>query len=218
MTTIRVLIVDDHAMFRDGLRALMQYQTDIELVGEAGDVDTGVELARKLSPDIVLMDMHLHNGSGVNATREILAQVPGTRIIALTMYHDDELVARAFQAGVSGYILKDSRAVDLLQAIRLVHTGGAAVDPSVAARVLVQFRRLSGVPEIESGQEFSEREIKMLQGLGKGLSNRAIAEQLFVSEQTIKNHLSVIYLKLGVANRAGAVQQAIRRGIIDGKS
>lgn len=218
MAEIRVLMVDDHALFRDGLRAVLEHQADITVVGEAGDVESGVRLARELAPDVVLMDLHLHQRSGVDAMREILAQRSATRIIALTMYQDDALIARAFQAGVSGYILKDSRAVDLLQAIRSVAQGGAAVDPTVAARVLVQYRRLAGVPEPGSGHDFSEREIKMLTGLAAGLSNRAIAEQLYLSEQTIKNHLSAMYQKLGATNRTEAVLTAIRRGIIVDKA
>ncbi len=218
MSKIRVLIVDDHAMFRDGLRAVLEQQDDLQLVGEAGDAGAAVRLDGELKPDVILMDLHLPGRSGIEAMREILARRPATCIIVLTMYQDDELIAQSFQAGAAGYILKDSRVSELVQSIRTVMAGGAAVDPSVAVRVLAQYRRLSGGLGADGGLGFSERELTMLVCLVDGLSNRAIAERLFLSEQTVKNHLSTIYQKLGVANRTQAALAALQRGIIPNRS
>ena len=214
MTRIRLLVVDDHAMFRDGLRAVFEHQEDMLLVGEAGDAETAIPLAQQLKPDVILMDLSLPGRGGVDAAREICALLPQTKIIALTMYHDDDMIAAAIQAGVAGYVLKDGRALELLQAIRTVAAGGAAVDPLVAARVLAQYRHLSARQDVLALESLTEREVTVLRYLGEGRSNREIAVFLSLSEQTIKNALSALYQKLGVGNRTEAVIAAMHRGLI----
>jgi DNA-binding NarL/FixJ family response regulator len=214
MEKIRILIVDDHAMFRDGLRAVLEHQEDLLLVGETGDADAAILLARQLTPDVILMDLNLPDRSGIEVTQEVCAALPHVRVIALTMYHDDDMIAAAVQAGVSGYVLKDARASDLLLAIRTVAAGGAAVDPMVASRVLEQYRRLSAREDALSAGFLTERETVILRLLAAGASNRGIAQELFLSEQTVKNALSVIYQKLGASNRTSAVAIARRKGLI----
>ena len=212
MDKIRVLIVDDHALFRDGLRAVLEPQEDMSLVGEASDAETAIRLAADLRPDVILMDLQLPGRSGVEATRDIRASQPSAKVIALTMYRDDSMMEATIQAGAQGYVLKEARAAELLQAIRTVAAGGAAVDPMVISRVLEQYRRLSAREEALSAGFLTERETEILRLLAAGASNRSIAQKLYLSEQTIKNTLSVIYQKLGASNRTSAVAS---RGVKD---
>lgn len=211
--SLRVLIVDDHALFRDGLRSLLERQSDMLVVGEAGDGASAVRLAGELTPDIILMDLHLPQRSGIEAIIDIVAQGATCRIIVLTMYHDDELIDHAIQAGAAGYVLKDSRAAELLAAIRTVAAGGAAVDPTVAAQLLDLYRRGPHHDAPPDAPALATRELQLLQHLTAGLSNRQIAAQLYLSEQTVKNLLSALYQKLGVSNRTEAVMAAISRGL-----
>lgn len=214
MRKLRLLIVDDHAMFRDGLRAVLEHAGDMELVGEAGDGETAITLAAELQPDIVLMDLHMPGLGGIEATRSITAAHPRIKIIALSMYQDDRLINSMVGVGARGYILKDARATELLQAIRTVAAGGAALDPAVLAHVLVQYRRLAGAEVHGATAAFGKREVEILQGLADGLSNQEIARRLHLSQQTIKNTLTAVYVQLGVSNRTEAVVAALRQGII----
>jgi two-component system, NarL family, response regulator LiaR len=214
MGKIRILIVDDHAMFRDGLRAVLEPQEDMVLAGEASDAAGAIRLAAELRPDVILMDLHLPGRSGIEATREIRTSQPSAKVIALTMYRDDSMMEAAIQAGAQGYVLKEARAAELLQAIRTVAAGGAAVDPMVISRVLEQYRRLSAREEALSLRFFTERELEILRYLAAGASNRTIAEKLYLSEQTVKNTLSGIYQKLGASNRTEAAGIARRKGLI----
>ena len=214
MRKLRLLIVDDHAMFRDGLRAVLEHAGDMELVGEAGDGETAITLAAELQPDIVLMDLHMPGLGGIEATRSITAAHPRIKIIALSMYQDDRLINSMVGVGARGYILKDARATELLQAIRTVAAGGAALDPAVLAHVLVQYRRLAGAEVHGATVAFGKREVEILQGLAEGLSNQEIATRLHLSQQTIKNTLTAVYVQLGVSNRTEAVVAALRQGII----
>jgi DNA-binding NarL/FixJ family response regulator len=214
MPKLRLLIVDDHAMFRDGLRAVLEHADDMELVGEACDGETAIGLAAELQPDIVLMDLHMPGLGGIEATRSITAAHPRVKIIALSMYQDDRLVDSMIGAGAHGYIPKDARATELLQAIRTVAAGGAAVDPMVTSRVLEQYRRLSAREDALAAGFLTERETEILRLLAAGASNRSIAQRLYLSEQTVKNNLSGIYQKLGASNRTSAVAIARRKGLI----
>lgn len=216
MQRITVLIVDDHSLFRDGLRSLLERQEGLAVVGEAGDAESGIQLADQLKPDIILMDLHMPGRNGVDATREIVRRRPEARVIALSMYQDPELVEGAVLAGARGYMLKDERAAALVEGIRVVASGGVAIEPHVGSRLLDEYRRLA----LEAGRSrpseslLAPRELDVLEHLAAGLSNRQIAEKLYLSEQTVKNLLTSIYHKLGVQNRTEAVLQAVQRGIV----
>ena len=214
MDKIRVLIVDDHAMFRDGLRAVLEHQEDMSLVGEASDAESAIRLAAELRPDVILMDLQLPGRSGVEATRDIRASQPSVKVIALSMYHDAGTVDAMIQAGAQGYVLKEARAADLLAAIRAVAAGGAAIDPSVASQVLEHYRRMASGDASRTLGEFSDRELSLLRLLAEGENNHSIAARLHLSTQTVKNLLSDIYRKLGVRTRSEAVAVALRQGVI----
>jgi DNA-binding NarL/FixJ family response regulator len=213
MVKIRILIADDHAMFRDGLRAVLEHQDDMALVGEASDAEGAIRLAAELRPDVIVMDLRLPGRSGVEATREILASQPSVRVIALTINHVPSMVDAMIQAGAQGYVLKEARASELLQAIRVVAAGGAAVDPSMASWVLQHYRDMAGALENVT-DALSGRDLNLLRLLAAGEKNRSIAAKLHLSEQTIKNLLSSLYDKLGVTSRAEAVAVALRTGVI----
>lgn len=217
MNEIRILIVDSQAMFCDGLRAMLEHEDQIKLVGEAGDVDTAVRLACELQPDVILMELQLSDGNAIEAIRAIRARCSTGRIVLLTACQDDALTAQAIREGAVGCISKYSRFTELVEAVLTVVSGRAALDSVFAAHLFDQYRRLIRPSPSEGGPDFTEREIKILAGLTLGLSNRAIAEQLYLSEQTIKNHLSVIFQKLGVTNRTQAALVAIQHGIVSGK-
>jgi len=214
MSRIRVLIVDDHTMFRDGLRAVLEHQDDMSLVGEVSDAESAIRLAAELRPDVILMDLHLPGRSGVEATREIRASQPSARVIALTMYHDEHMVDAMIRAGAQGYMLKEARAAELLQAIRVVAAGGVSIDPRVASWVLEHYRQLSDAPPQDARDALSGRDLDLLHLLAAGESNRGIAARLHLSEQTVKNLLSGLYRKLGVSSRMEAVAVALRKGVI----
>ena len=214
MGKIRILIVDDHALFRDGLRAVLEHQEDMSLVGEASDAESAIRLAAELRPDLILMDLQLPGRSGVEATRDIRASQPSVKVIALSMYHDAGTVDAMIQAGAQGYVLKEARAAELMEAIRAVADGGAAFHPSVAAQVLERYRQMASGDASHTLGEFSERELSLLRLLAEGENNRSIAARLHLSEQTVKNLLSDIYRKLGVRTRSEAVAVALRQGVI----
>ena len=201
-------------MFRDGLRAVLEHADDMELVGEAADGETAITLAAELEPDIVLMDLHMPGLGGIEATRIITAEHPRARVIALSMYQDDRLITSMVGAGARGYILKDARVTELLQAIRTVADGGAALDPAVLSHVLDKFRRLAEAETHGTTVVLGKREVEVLHGLAEGLSNLEIANRLHLSQQTIKNTLSEVYVQLGVSNRTEAVVEALRQRII----
>ncbi len=211
MTPIRVLIADDHRLFRQGLRQICETVGHLEVVGEAENGEEAVELARRLRPDVVLMDIRMPVRDGVEATRLITESVPSARIIILTMYRQDQYVFEAIKAGARGYLLKDIDEQELVDAVRAVHRGEALIDPGLAARLLEEFRRLSQ-SSAEVVEELTPAEMDVLRLVAQGLDNKSIALRLKLSERTVTNRLSEIYQKLHVANRTQAALLALRRG------
>jgi DNA-binding NarL/FixJ family response regulator len=212
MTPIRVLIADDHPVFRFGLRMVLLAERDLELAGEAENGHEAVELAQELRPDVALLDLNMPELDGIGATSQIVRVSPRTGILILTMLEDQASVLAAMRAGARGYIVKGSGSAEIARAIRGVAAGEAVLGPSVAGMVLSALQP----PAPSSDRPFPDltrREYEVLQLLAQGQSNNAIADRLFVSEKTIRNHLSIIFDKLDVASRAEAIVLAHRNGI-----
>ena len=205
---IRVLVVDDHPLVRHGLVSILKFEKDMELVGDAADGPEAVRLILERRPDVVLLDLRLPTFSGIEVMRQVRGRMPAVRFLVLTTYDTDEYIGPALAAGAQGYLLKDAMPDDLARGVRAVMQGGAALEPQVAARLL---ERMSGA---ESDEELSARELDVLRLLVSGASNKAIAAQLNLSENTIKTHLSHIFGKLGVQSRAEAVATALRRRLV----
>lgn len=211
MTT--VLLVDDHPLFLDGVRAALSSSPDIEVVGEAHDRREALEKTRELHPDVVLMDLNLPDGSGIDATRDILDVSPETRILVITMSVDDDAVVAAMRAGARGYVVKGAGRADLLQAVHTVSAGGAVFSPTVAERLGSFFSGLAAQPGREMFPQLSEREREVLDLVARGKDNRAIARELFLSEKTVRNYVSSIFTKIGVDTRAEAIVAAREAGL-----
>jgi two-component system, NarL family, response regulator LiaR len=209
---IRVFIADDHPVVRQGLRGFLESRPDFEVVGEAADTETTVADVERLAPDVVLLDLVMPGAGGVAATREIRARVPGTRVLVVTSFAADDQVLPAVHAGAAGYVLKDIEPSALEAAIRVVHRGEALLDPHVTQRVL---REVSNPPPGGGVASLTPRELEVLRLLARGLSNRQLAEELVVSEKTVKTHVSSILLKLGVRDRTQAALLAVREGLVD---
>lgn len=204
--SVSVVLVDDHPVVRAGVRALLQTAGGIEVVGEAGDVSSALALVGGLRPQVVLMDLQLGSESGVDATREIVARYPATRVLILTTYDTDADILRAIEAGACGYLLKDAEPERLVEAVGLAARGETVLSPVVAQRLVGRMRR----PTVE----LTERELEVLGLVAEGLGNRAIAKSLFVSEATVKTHLVHAFEKLGVDNRTAAVAKARDTGLL----
>ncbi len=210
MSSIRVLIADDHRLFRQGLRQICEAVGRFEVIGEAENGQEAVELARRLKPDVVLMDIQMPVLDGVEATRLITTSDPTVRVLILTMYKQDRYVFEAIKAGARGYLLKDIDEQELVDAVRAVHRGEALIDPGLAARLLEEFRRLSqSAADVE---DLTPGEMDVLRLVAQGLDNKSIARELSLSERTVANRLSEIYQKLHVASRTQAALVALRRG------
>jgi len=207
MGPIRLLIADDHPVVRDGLRAMLATQPDMELVGEAATGTEAVTQARALRPDVVLMDLQMPGLDGPGAIATLREQAPEVRVLVLTTYGTDADITRAVDAGATGYLLKDAPREQLFAAIRSAARGESVLSPSVATRVLGRMR----APAEEA---LSPRELEILQAVARGLSNKDIGRQLYVSEATVKTHLLRVFSKLGVDDRTAAVTVALERGII----
>lgn len=204
---IRLLIADDHPVVRDGLRAMLDTQADLEVVGEATTGTEAVARTRVLQPDVVLMDLQLPDLDGPGAIAALRDHEPDVRVLVLTTYDTDADITRAIDAGATGYILKDVPREDMYAAIRSAARGESALSPSVATRVLDRMRA-------PAEKALSGRELEILEEVARGLSNQAIAHQLYISEATVKTHLLHIFSKLGVDDRTAAVTAALERGII----
>jgi DNA-binding NarL/FixJ family response regulator len=210
--TVRVLIAEDHPLFREGMRGRLDRVADVAVVGEAASGDEAVELAHKLEPHIILMDIKMPGLNGIEATREIQRANPQIGILVLTMFEDDDSVFAAMRAGAKGYLLKDSGGEGVVHAIRAVASGEAVFGPGVAERMIGFFSAPRAAPK-RAFPELTEREEEVLSLVAQGKSNREIARQLFVSLKTVRNHVSNILLKLQVADRAQAVIRARDAGM-----
>jgi DNA-binding NarL/FixJ family response regulator len=210
--TVRVLIAEDHPLFREGMRGRLDRVADVAVVGEAASGDEAVELAQKLEPDVILMDIKMPGLNGIEATREIQRANPQIGILVLTMFEDDDSVFAAMRAGAKGYLLKDSGGEGVVHAIRAVASGEAVFGPGVAERMIGFFSAPRAAPK-RAFPELTEREEEVLSLVAQGKSNREIARQLFVSLKTVRNHVSNILLKLQVADRAQAVIRARDAGM-----
>jgi DNA-binding NarL/FixJ family response regulator len=214
--TIKILLADDQALFRDGLRILLSTQPDFEVVGEATNGEEALRLAAKLHPHIVLMDMRMPLLDGVEATRRLHETQPDCRVIVLTTFDDDELVFEGLRAGAVGYLLKAVSTPRLLEAIRTVARGESILEPSVTAKVVAEFARLSNQAARPQAllNPLSERELEVLRLVVKGATNREIATTLFIAEGTVRNHLTNILGKLGVSDRTQAAVKAKELGLV----
>jgi DNA-binding NarL/FixJ family response regulator len=218
MKRIRVLLADDQSLFRDGLRALLSLQPDFEICGEAAHGADAVRLAQELQPHVVLMDLRMPQLGGVEATRRLRGAQPGCRVIVLTTFDDDDEVFEALRAGAIGYLLKDTPAEKLADAIRAAVRGESFLQPSIAAKVVAEFNRLSHARPATSrpslAEPLSRRECEVLRQLAEGKSNKEIGAALALAEGTVKNHLSNIFGKLGVLDRTQAALMARELGLI----
>lgn len=212
MKQIRILLVDDHRIVREGLASMLRTQSDLYVVGEAGTGTEGIAQVERLQPDILLLDLEMPDLDGVSVLERIRVEYPDVRVIILTAYGSDERILDAVRAGAKGYLLKGAGLDEVLRAVRVVAAGGSLIEPSVAARLLGSMERMlrSGkVPET-----LTERERNILTFIARGLSNKAIGEELHLAERTIKFHATIIFQKLGVANRAEAVAKALHEHLI----
>jgi len=217
MKAIKILLVDDQPLFREGLRTLLSVQPDFEIVGEAGNGEEAISLARKLLPSVVLMDLQMPVLDGVAATRRLHQDLPDCRVIVLTTFDDDEMVFDGLRAGAIGYLLKDAPSEKLGEAIRSAARGESFLQPSVAAKVVAEFARLTNKPAMNSRalvEPLSDRELEILSLIADGASNREIAGTLFLAEGTVKNHVTNILGKLGVRDRTQAALKARDTGLI----
>jgi DNA-binding NarL/FixJ family response regulator len=216
---IRIILVDDHAILRQGTAELLRREPDLEVIGQAGDGQEAFDLVQELRPDIAVMDVRMPGMSGVEATRRIHELFPNVQVLVLTAHDDDQYVFSLLEAGACGYLLKSAPVAELVKAIRLVKAGESPLDPIIARKIVA---RMNGTSEKTDPryrdtslvEELSAREQEVLQMLAQGLSNRAIGEALFISDRTVQAHLTNIYAKMGVTTRLDAVLTAIRRGLL----
>lgn len=212
-TPIRILIVDDHTMVRDGISTMLQRQPDFEVVGEASNGKEGLEQAERLQPDLILMDLRMPEMDGVEAMRQIRLIQPGVDFLVLTTFDTDEYIFDAVEVGAKGFLLKDTSRDELFNAVRAVSKGNSYFQPDIGSRLADQFAALrKGGGHV--ADTLSEREREVLSLIAKGKANKEVATELSLSESTVKTHVSNIFSKLGVNDRTGAVTTAIQKGII----
>ena len=207
---LSLLIVDDHEVVRQGLVALLGRRPEFQVVAEAGTVADAVEAARRFEPDLVIMDVRLPDGSGIEACREIRAELPATRVVILTSYPDEDAVLSAIVAGASGYLLKQVRARDLVAALEAVGRGESLLDPAVTGRVLERIRRIATADQPDELAQLTAQEQKILLLVAEGKTNKEIAAEVFLSDKTVKNYVSSILAKLNLERRAQAAAYMAR--------
>jgi len=212
---IRVLVVDDHAVVREGLRAFLELQVGIEVVGEAADGEEALAAADRLRPDVVLLDLVMPRLEGVRALRALRERLPGARVIVLTSFLDDDKLLPALRAGAAGYLLKNAEPQELVRAVRVAHAGEALLDPVVAARLV---ESLAAGEQDEPLDRLTPREREVLVLIGHGFPNKQIAQRLDVSEKTVKTHVGRLLAKLGVDDRTQAAVLAVRAGLVGPRS
>jgi NarL family two-component system response regulator LiaR len=213
MNKIKVIIADDHIIFREGTRNLIEQEKDIEVIGEASNGAEAIELVTKLCPHVALVDIAMPEVNGIEATRQIKAYQPSTAVLILTAYDNDQYILALLEAGAAGYLLKNVSGKDLVNAIRAVHAGEAVLHPAIAQKVFSRFGASSQeAEEIAKLTELSEREMEILRLAARGMSNQDIADKLFLSRRTVQAHLANIFRKMDVGSRTEAVLQALRKG------
>ena len=216
---ISILLVDDHALMREGLRQLLECEDDMRVVGEAVNGLEAMQQVRRLQPDVVLMDISMPVVDGLVVTRQITSEYPSVAVIMLTMFRQQQQVLQAMRNGARGYLLKSASSQEVAQAIRKVHEGGMLIEPEVTSALVNEYRRLSdlspdGLSTHPSTHSLTPREVEIVRYVASGMSNREIAERLVYSEKTVKNYLSIIFQKLGIRDRTQAAIFALRQGLI----
>lgn len=213
MKKIKILIADDHAFVREGTRRILEQEPDLEVVAEAGDGEEAVRFATSLKPDVAIVDVAMPKVDGIEATRQIKALCPGVAVLVLSAYDDDQFVFGLLEAGAAGYLLKNVRGHEIVDAIRAVYAGESVLHPTVARKVLNRFAGVSSKPQGKKPLELlTEREMEVLKLVTKGLSNKDIADELYLSIRTVQGHLANIFNKLRVSSRTEAVVHALKQG------
>jgi two-component system response regulator DegU len=214
LNKIRIVVVDDHPLLREGLIKILSLEDTLEVVGEARDGKTAVQIVEELQPEVVLMDINLPGMDGIQACKVIKSKYPEIQVIALTVYDDDKHVLEIVRAGANGYLLKDVEPENLLRAIKEAAAGKSPLHPKIASKLLNEFSRLAQTTKAAEQEILTPREREVLSLIAKGTTNRLIAKELFISEKTVKNHITNIFRKLDVKDRTEAVVEAMKRKII----
>jgi NarL family two-component system response regulator LiaR len=211
----RILIADDHAMLREGMRNLLSQEKDFDVVGEAANGEEAVRLAKELKPDIVIMDVVMPKLNGLEATKQVRQESPATTLLILTAYSDIQYIIGLLEAGAAGYLLKNAPGKDVVKAIRAVRSGESVLDPEVTRKLVQRLASLSrGTDEREPGGQLTAREMEILKWAARGLSNKEMSEKLFISLRTVKAHMTNIFNKLGCSSRTDAIIKGLKQGYI----
>ena len=215
MSMLRVLLVDDHEVVRMGLRMVLEDVPDVSVIGEASNGEEALGMCERLQPDVAIMDIRMPGMSGIDACREIIKQLPDARIIMLTSYAEDDMLFAAIRAGAAGYVLKQAGGQDLIRAIEMVGQGNSLLDPALTERVFAEVRRAAREQESSAFSQLTEQERRVLALVAEGKTNREIAQDLHLGEGTVRNYVSNILSKLGLANRAEAASYATKHNLKD---